>query len=290
MPLLAIPNVSEGRDSSSITEMVRAVRSAGGRILDLHSDGAHNRSVLTVSGGDDDLITSMAALALASRRIDLRRQTGAHPRLGSLDVCPIVPQEAPLGDAVSVAHRAGQEIADRANLPVYFYGAAALRPETHELPDLRRGGLARLRERIERDLPPDRGPRSIDDRYGVVCVGARGPLIAFNVWIAADEPTAVELARRVRSTGGGLPGVRALGLPIDAAPTSQVSMNLTDPARTGIDDVFSALQRVAGELGVTIRATEIVGLVPERFLPDPDAQAARLLMSPGRSIEDALRR
>jgi glutamate formiminotransferase len=287
MPLLAIPNVSEGRDSSLVAEMVRTVSSAGGRVLDLHSDGAHNRSVLTVSGDDNDLVTSMGALALAARRIDLRQQTGAHPRLGSLDVCPIVPHEASVQEAVRAAHRAGREIAERAGLPVYFYGAAALRAETRELPDLRRGGLARLRERIAKDLPPDRGPRSIDDRCGVVCVGARGPLIAFNAWIEAGEPTAVEMARRVRSTGGGLPGVRALGLPIGAT-SSQVSMNLTDPARTGIDDVFSMLQRVAAGLGVIITATEIVGLVPERFLPDPDAQAARLLMSPGRSIEDAL--
>jgi glutamate formiminotransferase len=287
VPLLAIPNVSEGREDARIRGFTTTVEKTGVRVLDVHSDAVHNRSVLTVTGSDSSLAQASAELAAAAR-IDLTRHEGIHPRLGGLDVCPFVPHGATsMNTAIRVAHRAGAAINERTGLPVYYYGRAALRDEMRELPDLRRGGIQGLRARAVSGVPPDLGPAEIDPAVGVVCVGARGPLIAFNVWLICSQTVAAAIASRVRASGGGLSGVRALGLAVDDE-TAQVSMNLTSPAVTGIDTAFSAVDRLAREMNAEITATEIVGLVPEQFLPDPKARAARMLISPGRSIDAAL--
>jgi glutamate formiminotransferase len=183
--------------------------------------------------------------------------------------------------------RIGESIAVRHGLPVYLYGAAARRNEARELPELRRGGLVRLRDRAVTDLPPDFGPTRIDERRGVVCVGARDVLIAFNVWLIADVEVAQRIALEIRESQSGLSGLRALGLRIDAN-SSQVSMNLTRPERTGIDEAYEAVKVHADRFGVSIASTELVGVPPERFLPDPQREAARLLKKPGRSLEIAL--
>ena len=201
-------------------------------------------------------------------------------------MCPIVPHELSMELAVTTAHTLARSIGDT-GIPVFLYGAATRRPETRELPDLRRGGLSVLIERVA-ELPPDEGPTTIDPRTGVVCVGARDVLIAFNVWLRAPVEAARAVAKEIRASAGGPPGLRALGLEIDDGPTSQVAMNLIDPRRTGIEDAFEAARGAATRLGIEVLATEIVGLVPERYIPDPDAQAARLLLAPGRSIESAL--
>jgi glutamate formiminotransferase len=164
------------------------------RILDVHSDATHNRSVFTVAGETEALMDALATLARACRSIDLRTHTGVHPRLGGLDVCPIVAYGIDLTRAAALARSAAEAIAERARLPVYLYGAAATRPETRELPELRRGGLRRLMARAATGLPPDIGPRTIDARHGVVCVGARGVLIAFNVWFEGDVRVARAIA------------------------------------------------------------------------------------------------
>jgi glutamate formiminotransferase len=286
--LLAIPNVSEGRDLEAVQHLHDAIESTGARVLDIHTDAAHHRSVFTVAGAGLTLPNAMAELAVAAGYIDLRRHTGVHPRLGAVDVCPIVPHDGSMKEAIKVAHRTGQRIFDRTKLPVYFYGEAATRSEARDLPSLRRGGLTALVGRAKAELPPDLGDPDIDPARGVVCVGARGPLIAFNVWLQDDEAVAQAIARRVRSSAGGPPGIRALGLRIDDAPTSQVSMNLVQPQLTGIDAAFESVANAARDVGATVVATEIVGLVPHRFLPNPDAQAARLLIKPGRSVESAL--
>lgn len=288
MTLIAIPNVSEGRDTDRVGRLSDAVESTGAHVLDVHSDAVHNRSVVTVAGTSATLPDAMAALAETARDIDLTRHRGVHPRLGALDVCPLVPHDGDLDEAIRTARATGLRIVERTNLPVYFYGAAATRPETRELPSLRRGGLSALAERALSDLPPDLGGPEIDLARGVVCVGARGVLIAFNVWLRNQKVLADAIARRIRSSGGGPPGIRALAFQIDDFPTSQVSMNLVRPSVTGIDDAFEAVVTAATELGATLVATEIVGLVPRRFLPDPDAQAAQLLIKPGRSLESAL--
>jgi glutamate formiminotransferase len=286
MTLLAIPNVSEGRDEARVGHFVDAVRMPV-RLLDVHSDPVHNRSVLTATGTKEELALAMAELAARCAEIDLSRQRGVHPRLGGLDVCPFVAHRGDVQDAVAAALLAADQIADRAGLPVYLYGYAATREETRELPSLRAHGLSGLIERAAVGLEPDRGPTSIDPRRGVVCVGARRELIAFNVWLAAGRDAAARIASIVRTAGGGPPGVRALGLSI-SDQTSQVSMNLIDPSTTGIEVAFEAVASAARQQDVRITATEIVGLVAEDFMPRPDAQATRLLMKPGRSVESAL--
>lgn len=283
MTLLAVPNVSEGRDPARIAACTDAVTSAGAQLLDVHTDRVHNRTVFTLAGSPHPLIAACVGLAHAATAIDLRLHEGVHPRLGGLDVCPFVPHGATtIEEAIAAARSAARRIGAEVQLPVFLYEKAALRGETATLPGLRRGGIARLAARMEAGLEPDAGPSSIDPSNGVVCVGARGPLIAFNVWLDAALEEARSIAARVRSKS-----VRTLGLQI-AEGVSQVSMNLIDPAATGIEEAFLSVAAAADAARVQIRATEIVGLVEARFLPAPETTAARLLMEPSRSVEDAL--
>ena len=284
MSLLVIPNVSEGQDRRLIDAMRSAVDKHA-RVLDVHIDAVHGRTVLTVSGAAERLPRAMTELAAVALNIDLTRQQGVHPRLGVLDVCPYVCPGPSSDVAVRAARATGRLLAEELSLPVYLYGRAAYRETTRELPALRRGRLQGLIRRLD-DLPPDLGPASIDPRRGVVCVGARGVLIAFNVFVRADLSLVREIAVRVRSPQEG---IRALGFAGRDPDVGQVSMNLVDPDRLGIDDALDRVEGVATYLGAEVVATEIVGLPPERFMPDPDAKAARLLISPGRSLESALR-
>ena len=288
MALLAIPNVSEGRDRLMVEHLGACIRAHGAHLLDVHTDARHNRAVFTTTGEPHDLIAGMVALAVQAKdSLNLKIQEGVHPRVGVLDVCPFVPHETSIDEAVVTARRAASSIAIEAGLPVYLYGAAAERRATRELPELRRGGLSGLVRRASEGLAPDFGPDVIDDRFGVVCVGARDVLIAFNVWLRSSEEVAKQIAAEVRTAGGGPPGIRALGVPIEDG-LCQVTMNLVEPVVTGIDDAFEVVAAGAAARGAEVTATEIVGLVPERFLPDPDAEAARLLKEPGRSVESAL--
>jgi glutamate formiminotransferase len=288
--LIAVPNVSEGRDETRIQALVRAVADNDARVLDVHSDVDHNRSVFTVTGAGAGMETALRRLAtVAARSIDLETHSGAHPRLGCLDVCPYVPLDETMEAAVTAARRTAEAIgAD--GLPVYLYGAAAARAESRELPALRRGGLSGLITRAERGLVPDFGPHVITRRSGVVCVGARGTLIAFNAWLRCDLKRARAIAASVRESNGGLTGVRAIGVPVEVPGISQVSMNLTRPAVTGIDAAFEAVSDEARRANIAVTSTEIVGLVPARFMPDPQREAARMLMKPGRSLEAVLGR
>lgn len=287
MTLISIPNVSEGRDASFIRRSHSVIADAGGRVLDIHSDTRHNRSVITATGSEQALVAGMAALAGETAKIDLTEHTGLHPRLGGLDVCPIVPQDAQLSDAVALAVRVAEEIAERVHLPVYLYEAAARRAETRNLPDLRRGGLEGLAERARHGLAPDFGPREVDPRRGVVCVGARNPLIAFNVYLRCDGTQAQQVAAQLRESAGGLRGVRALAWDLEEG-LAQIAMNLIAPETTGVDRVFEEVRRQAQSASIDVVGTEIVGVPPERFLPNPKKEAARLLIRPGRSLESAL--
>lgn len=283
MTLLAVPNISEGRDRDMVMRCRDAVASAGAAVLDLHSDEAHNRSVLTLAARAELLVDACVLLAGAASGVDLRVHVGTHPRLGGLDVCPFVPHgTASIGEAVDAARRTGARIGDELGLPVFLYGRAARRVEPVELPVLRRGGLSGLAHRVHDGLLPDFGPQEVDPGRGVVCVGARGPLIAFNVWIDASAETARSIAADVRS-----PSLRALGMQMPGG-VAQVSMNLIDPAVTGIEDAFHAVRARAEAKGGRVVATEIVGLVEERFLPSPETTVARLLTEPSRSVEEAL--
>lgn len=285
MSMIVIPNVSEGRRAGVLASLAAAIAPPA-RILDVHTDAVHNRTVFTVAGPTEALIEAMTALAVeAAASIDLTVQTGTHPRLGALDVCPFVPHEGSMEEAIAAAVETAKRIGE-AGLPVYLYEAAARRPQARSLPELRRGGLEGAIARTG-DIPPDFGPSSISPRSGVVCVGARNPLIAFNVWLRCGVAAAREIAAKVRTSTGGLPGVRALGLEVDDT-TSQVSMNLVEPAVTGIDAAFEAVGAIARANGIEVTGTEIVGLPPDAYMPAPDAEAARLLISPGRSLGSVL--
>lgn len=283
MALLAIPNVSEGRDQRKVASFVEIVTARGGRVLDVHSDADHGRSVFTVTGAPGALVDAMTELARAASSIDLTRHEGVHPRLGGLDVCPFVPHDEPMTLASDAARAAAERIG-AAGLPVYLYGAAATggRP----LLEIRKGGLAGLLERAAAGFLPDAGPTDIDPRTGVVCVGARDVLIAFNVWVSCDLDRAKRVATMVRSATGGPPGIRALALDIESRGMRQISMNLIEPEMTGIEAAYETV--VAAAPAGSVVATEIVGLVPERFMPDPDTGVARLLIEPGHSLEASL--
>ena len=286
MPLIAIPNVSES-EAAKVRSLAAVVESAGARVLDIHSDHEHARSVLTCSGSDVALIDAMSALAIeAAATIDLAEHRGQHPRVGALDVCPFVPHEIDVTVAVEAAKETARRIG-AAGIPVFLYGAAS--DDRRPLPEIRGGGLPGLIERLGTGWEPDEGPSEVDPRKGVVCVGARDVLIAFNVWIDGDLEIARQVATHIRAGVGGLPGVRALGLAVSAHGGSQISMNLVEPETTGIELAFQRVEQQAGKLGCVPVATEIVGLVPERFLPSPDAKVARLLIEPGHSLEAALR-
>jgi glutamate formiminotransferase / 5-formyltetrahydrofolate cyclo-ligase len=260
----AVPNFSEGRDGEKISRIVAAVRAVEGvRVLDLHSDADHNRSVLTFAGAEEPALEAAVALAeTCAREIYLASQTGEHPRMGSLDVLPFVPLEgATLEDAVRLARKAGERIGVL-GLPVYLYEAAATAPHRRNLAEVRRGGYEGLAARIKDPRwKPDFGPSELDPHKGAVSVGARRFLVAFNAYLDTDDvEVARAVARNVRERDGGLPGVKALGLQVGGR--AQVSMNLTDLAKTPIPVALEAVRSAAGERGVSVESTELVGLVP----------------------------
>jgi len=260
----AVPNFSEGRDREKISRIADAVRAVRGvRVLDLHSDPDHNRSVLTFAGEEDDVLAGAVALAKAcAAELDLAAQTGEHPRVGVLDVLPFVPlHEATMDDAVRLARRAG-ELLGTLGFPVYLYGAAATAAHRRDLPDVRRGGYEGLASRVADPLwRPDHGPAGLDPRRGAVAVGARPFLVAFNAYLDTwDVEVARAVAREVRERDGGLPGVRALGLEVGGR--AQVSMNLTDLQTTPIPDALEAVRSAAARRGRAVESTELVGLAP----------------------------
>ena len=260
----AVPNFSEGKDDTKISRITEAVRAVSGvRVLDLHSDPDHNRSVLTFAGEERLVLAGAVALAKAcAAELDLASQSGEHPRMGVLDVLPFVPLEgASMDDAVRLAHRAG-EILGSLGFPVYLYGSAATSQHRRSLPDIRRGGYEGVASRLRDPMwEPDYGPRTLDPHRGAVAVGARPFLIAFNAYLDTDDvEVAQEVARRVRESDGGLPAVRALGFGVGGK--AQVSMNLTDLAQTPIPVALEAVRSAAADLGASVESTELVGLAP----------------------------
>ena len=259
-------NFSEGRRQSVIRSAVSSLAPAGCRVLDVHSDADHHRSVVTFAG--DPASVSDGALAVARQAvalIDLREHRGVHPRVGAVDVIPFVPLgSATLSDCVEIASRTGKRIAEELGVPVFLYGAAATREQHRNLADLRRGGRHGLAERMVRPGgAPDFGPGTLHPTAGAVAVGARGLLVAFNVNLqTADVAVARRIARTIREANGGLQGVKAIGLALASAGRVQVSMNLTDPRTTGIGRAFRAVRDEAARHGVAVAEAEIVGLVP----------------------------
>lgn len=288
-----VPNVSDGRRPEVIERIARAVREvAGVRLLDVHSDADHDRSVFTFAG-DADAVgeAALALVRVAIGEIDMRAHRGAHPRLGAVDVVPFVPlADTAMGDCIALAHRIGREIARRHELPVYFYARAALRPDRAWLPSIRRPAFEGLPAVIGTTHRPDAGPAAVHPTAGAVAVGARQPLIAFNVELASNDlALAREVARAVRQSGGGLPGVQAMGVQLSAPARVQVSCNLLDFRATSLRTLFDEIARRATARGVGVLRSELVGLVPAGAVRGVSAADLRLdALGPDRVIEDLL--
>ena len=283
--LEAVPNVSEGRDRGVVSVVAQAF-ATDALVLDVHSDADHHRSVFTLVGEDDALVESLlAGIAAAVDLIDLRRHVGVHPRVGVADVVPLVPlagEDMPL--ALAAARALADRVGDELGLPVFRYGEIGdgLRPAF-----FRRGGLDELRRRVEAgELEPDAGPRVIDPRSGAVLVGARAPLVAYNVILATDDvEVARELARAVRGSSGGMPGVQAIGLLLPDAAQVQVSMNVIDVTQSALHVVVDRVRSEANARGIDVATGELVGLVPAAVFAAavaanaviPDVDASRVL-------------
>jgi glutamate formiminotransferase len=258
--LESVPNFSEGRDQGTIDALDEAL-SAQARVLDVHADPDHNRSVFTLVGEEDELADSLAAgVECARERIDLRRHDGAHPRIGAADVVPLVPL---VPESMERAKAAAQMVAERIGglgLPVFLYGESA---PGRGPAFFRRGGPEELQRRIDtRELAPDFGPARLDPRTGAVLVGARRPLIAFNVNLHGTLEVAREIAATVRESGGGFPGVRALGLDLPSAGLVQVSMNVEDWEAAALHELVERIEREAQARDAEVAGSELVGLMP----------------------------
>ena len=263
-----VPNVSEGRDQSTIDTIAEAVRStADVHLLNIHSDPDHNRSVFTYVSESADAIraATLRLFEVAVPRIDLRIHHGAHPRAGAVDIVPFVPLEgSTMEECVAVAEATGAEIAERFHIPIYLYEHAAKHEHRRELPVIRSGGFENFPQKIhDARWVPDFGPAQVHPTAGVSVVGARVPLIAFNMQLGTDRlEVAQACARAVRGISGGLRFVRALPIELKSKGLVQVSMNLLDYRRTPIHRAFELVQSAARRYGVSVVSSEIVGLVP----------------------------
>ena len=262
MTVLAVPNVSEGRDAATIAAIGDAFGAGGARVLDVHADPDHNRSVFTLVGTEGALTEALvAAIGCARERIDLRRHEGAHPRIGAADVVPVVPvRPGDMPRARRLARLLAKRIATEFPLPVFLYGevGGGVGPAF-----FRRGGTAELQRRLESgELAPDYGPPLLDEASGAVLVGARRPLIAFNVNLRARPAVAREIAAVVRESGGGFPGVRALGLELPRAGAVQVSMNVEDWEAAALHEIVRRVEAEAEARGADVLDAELVGLMP----------------------------
>lgn len=261
LPLESVPNFAEGRDQATV-DAIAAALGGRARLLDVHSDADHNRSVFTVVGTETELVDALvAAVACARERIDLRAHEGAHPRVGVADVVPVVPIRP---TDMPRAHATALELAGRlgdGGTPVFLYGESR---EGRGPAFFRRGGLDELRRRVaDGELAPDFGPKKIDERAGATIVGARRPLVAFNVDLRnASIEVAREIAAAVRERSGGFPGVRALGLDLPRAGRVQVSMNVEDWEAAPLHEIVARIAFEAGRRGAELAGSELVGLMP----------------------------
>ncbi len=259
LPLESVPNFSEGRDAATI-EAIGEALGGHARLLDVHADADHNRSVFTLVGSEDELADALVAgVRVAAERIDLRLHEGAHPRIGAADVVPIVPlRPSDLERARAAAALVGSRIGAEAGLPVFMYAPPERGPAFY-----RRGGPAELQRRIDnRELAPDYGPATLHPSAGGVILGARPPLIAFNVNLSGELSIAREIAALVRERGGGFPGVRALGLDLPRAGLVQVSMNVEDWKAAALHEIVARIEQEAAARGAEVVGSELVGLMP----------------------------
>ncbi len=261
-----VPNVSEGRRLDVIDGLANAITAVPGvRLLDRTSDPDHNRSVFTFAG--DAGAVERAALALIDATyevVDMRGHKGEHPRLGAVDVVPFVPLAGvTMDECVAIARRVGEAVAARHNVPVFYYAKAAMRPERVRLPDIRKPEYEGLADFLETTHVPDAGPRTLHPSAGAIVIGARPPLIAFNIELdTTDLKLAQRIAKEIRESSGGLPAVQAKGFMLSDPARAQVSMNLLDHTITSLPTVWREVASRAAAAGVRILRGELIGLIP----------------------------
>ncbi len=279
-----VPNFSEGRDRDKVEAIVRAMRVDGVHLLDYSLDADHNRSVVTIAGAPEAVVeAAVRGAGEAAKLIDLTRQKGEHPRIGAADVVPFVPvSSVSLVQCVMLARQAGREIWNRFGVPVYFYEAAAARPDRVNLEDVRRGQFEGLLRDAARDTArrPDVGGPEPHSTAGASAVGARTFLIAYNIYLGsgagltqsanqADVSLARTIAKEIRASSGGLLGVKAMGVVVNGRP--QVSMNITDFQKTPVAKIHAAVAQIAARHGAMIGEGELIGLIPElSYEPEAD--------------------
>jgi glutamate formiminotransferase / 5-formyltetrahydrofolate cyclo-ligase len=269
-----VPNFSEGTDANKVKQIVAAMQVEGVRLLDWSLDTAHNRSVVTIAGSPSGIVeAAVRAAGKAAELIDLTSQNGVHPRIGAADVIPFIPVSgASLAECAVLARQAGLLIWRRYGVPVYFYGAAAARPDRVLLEDVRRGQFEGLRDAARRDAArrPDIGGPELHETAGASAVGARSFLIAYNIHLQQPDIAAARaIARDIRAANGGLHGVKAIG--VLASGRAQVSMNITDFTLTPMRHVHATVQHLAQRHGVLIEDAELIGLIPEAAY-EPDSE------------------
>jgi glutamate formiminotransferase len=267
-----VPNFSEGRDLSKVDAIVAAMREIPGvYLLDRESDSDHNRSVVTLAGEPEAVAeAALRGVGKAAELIDLAKHSGAHPRMGATDVVPFIPIEGvTIEDCVALAKKVGREIWDRFRIPVYFYEAAAQRPDRANLENIRKGQFEGLLEEVPRNIvrAPDIGEQRLHPTAGATVVGARKFLIAYNINLnTSDVGIASRISKNIRFSNGGLRYVKAMGVDLRGRNLAQVSINLTDFEQTPIHRVFEMVKREAERYGASIVGSEIVGLIPKRAM------------------------
>src|SRR5687767_13583876 len=266
-----VPNVSEGRRPEIVETLLQAVRSVTGvRVLDASSDPAHHRSVFTMAGDAEPLKAAVLALVGAAvEHIDLRTHSGEHPRLGAVDVVPFVPIDGvTMAQCVTLAKDTAAEVAARFQIPVFLYEEAASSPSRRNLEDIRRGEFEGLSAKMRApEWAPDFGPPQPHPAAGAIAIGARMPLIAFNINLATDRlDVAKKIASAIRHSSGGFRFVKAMGIALDDRGIVQVSINLTNYEKTPMFRVFEAVKREAARYGVNVLESEIIGLTPQAAL------------------------
>lgn len=279
-----IPNFSEGRRPEVVRAIVEAIASAGtAKVADHSSDPDHNRSVVTIVGEPEAVKSAvLAGAAKAVELIDMRKQKGQHPRIGAVDVVPIVPVVGcTMAECVALSYEIGRELADRFGIPVYFYERSASMRSRTNLASIRKGGYEALKASgLSGEREPDLGPRELHPTAGAVVVGARGPLIAFNVNLkTANVSIARKIARKIRKVrdeGKGMVGVKAIGVNLRSRGLVQVSANITQPHATSIYDVFRFVEEEARKLGVEVAESELIGVVHQEALIEALCDAIRL--------------
>ena len=277
-----VPNFSEGRRKEVVDKIVYSIRSVPGiKVLDVEMDPDHNRSVVTFTGNKDNVQEAAFRGARAAvELIDLTKHKGEHPRMGALDVLPFVPiSGVTIEDCVEIANKTAARISKNLKVPIYLYEAAAKKPDRVNLENVRKGQFEGLREAILSDDSryPDYGPRMLHPTAGATAIGARMPLIAFNVNLKSkDLQIAKDIAKKIRASNGGLQKLKALGFDLSARGLVQVSMNLTDYTVTPLSKVFETVKKEAEDRGVEIEESEVIGLIPLDAVCDLAAKYLRI--------------